>query len=351
MNGRRIWLAVAMIAVMAAPAMAEDFWSSLKKDFKGLTGAIKGGIEDITEGKKDVEGVIDDAKQLQEEFAGSPENEPRYDPAWVAELQQRLNAEGFDPGLIDGAFGDRTSRAITTFQRQAGISPDGLPRPSVMRALRARTPTVQIAGPQPQPGGQAAPFSHGPAPGMETAGAALSQAAPIAQPAYPDFVRLALRADPAAFAAQREVAGVAYRLAVMDEPACRQFSERLAEMAGDAFLARDLALESAELLDEGLAALDASPPAPEVMLSDQLYARAYDFAAGLPALGRSADLGRRTEPDRPDLGSTLRRRAAAAPRAAEGSHDHLAGRSRHAFGRAGGCSRRVDPAHGRKRRA
>jgi hypothetical protein len=170
MNERRIWLAVAaMVAVMAAPATAEDFWSSLKKDFKGLTGAIKGGIEDITEGKKDVEEVIDDARQLKEEFTGAPENQPRYDAAWVAELQQRLTAEGFDPGPIDGAFGDRTSRAITAFQRQAGISPDGLPRPTVMRALRARTQGVQIAGPQPQPGGHA-PASSDPLawPGLTT---------------------------------------------------------------------------------------------------------------------------------------------------------------------------------------
>jgi len=159
MKGHRIWLAVAaMAALVVAPAQAEDFWDSLKKDFKGLTGAIKEGIDDIAEGKKEVEEVVDDARQLQEELTG---NEPRYDPAWVAELQQRLTAQGFDPGPVDGAFGDRTSRAIADFQRQAGISPDGLPRPSVMRAVRARTQGVQTAQPWPQAqsGGDAAPFS------------------------------------------------------------------------------------------------------------------------------------------------------------------------------------------------
>jgi len=177
MKGHRIWLAVvAMAALMVAPAQAEDFWGSLKKDFKGLTGAIKEGIDDITEGKKEVEGVIDDAKQLQEEFADTPENEPRYDSAWIAELQQRLTAEGFDPGPVDGAFGNRTSQAVSAFQRQAGISPDGLPRPTVMRSLRARTQGIQIAQPSPEPqsGG------HTPPPG-DTAAWPPSTAGPTGQ--------------------------------------------------------------------------------------------------------------------------------------------------------------------------
>ena len=39
----------------------------------------------------------------------------------VADLQQRLSTLGFDTGRVDGIFGDRTSRALAEFQRNAGL--------------------------------------------------------------------------------------------------------------------------------------------------------------------------------------------------------------------------------------
>ncbi|HLF69367.1 MAG TPA: peptidoglycan-binding protein, partial [Actinomycetota bacterium] len=44
----------------------------------------------------------------------------------VAELQIRLNALGFDAGKQDGIFGPRTARALTRFQTDLGIDPDGI---------------------------------------------------------------------------------------------------------------------------------------------------------------------------------------------------------------------------------
>ncbi len=44
----------------------------------------------------------------------------------VAELQLRLCSLGFDAGRVDGIFGDRTSAALTEFQRNAGLTIDGL---------------------------------------------------------------------------------------------------------------------------------------------------------------------------------------------------------------------------------
>ncbi len=44
----------------------------------------------------------------------------------VAELQRRLSAFGFDPGRIDGIFGDRTAAALADFQRNVGAVPDGV---------------------------------------------------------------------------------------------------------------------------------------------------------------------------------------------------------------------------------
>lgn len=44
----------------------------------------------------------------------------------VAELQHRLGAMGFDAGRIDGIFGPNTERALKDFQRNMGLTTDGV---------------------------------------------------------------------------------------------------------------------------------------------------------------------------------------------------------------------------------
>jgi len=44
----------------------------------------------------------------------------------VAELQSRLSQLGFDPGRVDGIFGDQTVAALTDFQQNAGLLADGI---------------------------------------------------------------------------------------------------------------------------------------------------------------------------------------------------------------------------------
>lgn len=44
----------------------------------------------------------------------------------VRELQTLLRARGFDPGPIDGIFGQRTQAAVIAFQRSRGLVPDGI---------------------------------------------------------------------------------------------------------------------------------------------------------------------------------------------------------------------------------
>jgi N-acetylmuramoyl-L-alanine amidase len=44
----------------------------------------------------------------------------------VAEIQRRLNAMGFDAGREDGILGPETDTALRQFQRNAGITPDGV---------------------------------------------------------------------------------------------------------------------------------------------------------------------------------------------------------------------------------
>lgn len=53
----------------------------------------------------------------------------------VGILQRRLNLLGFDAGREDGIFGPATARALVEFQRNAGLSPDGICGPTTLAAL------------------------------------------------------------------------------------------------------------------------------------------------------------------------------------------------------------------------
>jgi N-acetylmuramoyl-L-alanine amidase len=54
----------------------------------------------------------------------------------VVDLQQRLNALGFDTGRIDGIAGPRTFTALRAFQRDAGLAVDGIAGPTTLSELR-----------------------------------------------------------------------------------------------------------------------------------------------------------------------------------------------------------------------
>jgi N-acetylmuramoyl-L-alanine amidase len=53
----------------------------------------------------------------------------------VLELQQRLGALGFDAGRVDGIFGPRTAEAIVDFQRNSGLTTDGICGPDTVAAV------------------------------------------------------------------------------------------------------------------------------------------------------------------------------------------------------------------------
>lgn len=54
----------------------------------------------------------------------------------VEELQERLLAKGFDPGIPDGIVGRQTRAALRAFQRHADLPPDGFPSIEVLQKLR-----------------------------------------------------------------------------------------------------------------------------------------------------------------------------------------------------------------------
>ena len=64
----------------------------------------------------------------------------------VAELQQALLAKGFNPGLVDGAFGGGTEAAVLAFQNSEGLLADGVAGPRTLTALQlADDPTLPDA--------------------------------------------------------------------------------------------------------------------------------------------------------------------------------------------------------------
>jgi len=54
----------------------------------------------------------------------------------VADLQARLGRLGFDCGWVDGIFGPSTSAAVGEFQRNVGLSPDGVVGHETFRSLQ-----------------------------------------------------------------------------------------------------------------------------------------------------------------------------------------------------------------------
>lgn len=55
----------------------------------------------------------------------------------IFELQQLLNAQGFNAGAADGQFGSNTRNAVRAFQQARGLPADGFPTTSLLRQVRA----------------------------------------------------------------------------------------------------------------------------------------------------------------------------------------------------------------------
>ena len=66
-----------------------------------------------------------------------PVNEQAMSSDQVRELQQRLNALGFDSGEPDGSVGSRTRSAIRAYQQQQGLPMDSYASLTLLEALRS----------------------------------------------------------------------------------------------------------------------------------------------------------------------------------------------------------------------
>ena len=61
--------------------------------------------------------------------------QPPFRGADVMELQRMLNDLGFDPGAVNGLLDGRTARAVRDFQRNAGLTVDGVVDETVFKVL------------------------------------------------------------------------------------------------------------------------------------------------------------------------------------------------------------------------
>ena len=65
----------------------------------------------------------------------------------VRDLQSRLAAAGFNPGVIDGIFGRRTQSALVAFQQAAGLDPSGIHDTVSADRLSTYTPSATPSPP------------------------------------------------------------------------------------------------------------------------------------------------------------------------------------------------------------
>lgn len=71
------------------------------------------------------------------------------------ELQQRLAALGFDPGVADGVIGSRTRTALRAYQASRGLPADGFATVSLLERLQADTADLAIQPGELQPAAEA----------------------------------------------------------------------------------------------------------------------------------------------------------------------------------------------------
>ncbi|WP_011581738.1 peptidoglycan-binding protein [Chelativorans oligotrophicus] len=204
--------------------------------------------------------------------------------------------EGYDLPYSDYRSGlsDPTLRGISTVECQRACAADGLCQAFTYNR-QAQVCILKNSVPEPTLfGGAVSGIKGAGSQPRQSAGQSTVAAGP--EPTYVDFVHLALLAGPAAYAAQREVAGVAYRLATTDQAACRELSARLGGLSRDVFAARDFVVESADQFDRALAGLDPARRTLQVRLSREVTLGPYDFQSkGYPLPGIPLARGGRLE--------------------------------------------------------
>ena len=62
--------------------------------------------------------------------------------AYARSIQEELNLHGYNAGTIDGVIGPRTTRAIRTYQRDAGLTVNGIATKELLDHLKFALPKI-----------------------------------------------------------------------------------------------------------------------------------------------------------------------------------------------------------------
>ncbi|MGI5339601.1 helix-turn-helix domain-containing protein [Streptomyces sp. CA-181903] len=141
---RRMWLYVAAVAVLvvalAVALLAARPWKDDDARAKGDAGAaaVSPSAFVFVQGRSRPCRVERQGGELRAGY--SPTRTVLMDlksSGWeVLEAQCLLKYHGFDPGLIDGSFGERSKAAAERFQKTKGLVVDGIVGPDTWKELR-----------------------------------------------------------------------------------------------------------------------------------------------------------------------------------------------------------------------
>jgi N-acetyl-anhydromuramyl-L-alanine amidase AmpD len=146
----------------------EQLVSALAAAYPTITEVV--GHHDISPGRKVDPTPLMDWPRMRAALARAGKVAP-HSPAEadIEAAQARLDALGYNPGLIDGRLGTRTSAALFAFQRENGLPPTGKPDAATLERLRSDS-----AKPMPTGHREEATVSSLAAAGSQTAHAAVA---------------------------------------------------------------------------------------------------------------------------------------------------------------------------------
>ena len=90
--------------------------------------------------------IVVDAGQPGPVGEQSPEQKQLLTKDRIRLVQERLKAEGFDPGPTDGVLNSQTEAAIRGYQQKQGIPVSGALDEATMRELQLATPPAGAGG-------------------------------------------------------------------------------------------------------------------------------------------------------------------------------------------------------------
>jgi hypothetical protein len=117
---RRIGRSALRRSALAAVLLALAFLSACSGTWKGLSDDASSIFGDEEEETETEEVRVEQVREV----------------VSIAELQQLLDEQGYDPGPVDGVFGDRTGRAIRSYQVNNGLKVTGRPSAALVERLR-----------------------------------------------------------------------------------------------------------------------------------------------------------------------------------------------------------------------